>query len=289
MKYFIALILALLTPCVSYANMLIGEETVYTVKKGDSLIRIGARLGVDWRIIAKENSIDIKNILHPGELLKINTRKIVPMEMENGIVVNIPDRMLYFFKEGSLQKAFPVGLGMPLWREMTEFRTPSGGFEVVRKDKNPTWYVPPSIQEKMRLLGQEVKIIVPPGTDNPLGKYAIKLSLPGILIHETIWPTSVYQFRSHGCIRVLPKDMESLFNEVEPGISGEIIYQPVKVAVVDGRVFLEVHKDIYGKIKDMQALTKDLIEKAGVGGRVDWQKVDMMLKEKTGIAEDITI
>ncbi|MBI4822741.1 MAG: L,D-transpeptidase family protein [Nitrospirae bacterium] len=288
MRYIIFIISVLAIPYVCHADMLIGEETVYTIKKGDGLILIGARLGVNWRAMAKENSIDWRMTIHPGKPLRVNTQKIVPKEMENGIVVNIPDRMLYFFKNRNLRMALPVGLGMPEWRDMTEWRTPEGKFTVLWKDINPTWYVPLSIQKKMQILGHEVKTIVLPGPDNPLGKYVIKLSIPGIMIHETIWPTSVYQFESHGCIRVLLEHMQSLFDEVTVGTKGEIIYMPVKVAVIKGRVFLEVHNDIYGKIKDMKALANDLIEKAGVSDRIDRQDVERMLKEKTGIAEDIT-
>jgi len=118
----------------------------------------------------------------------------------------------------------------------------------------------------------------------------MKTSLQGILIHETIWPTSVYQFRSHGCIRVLPQHMENLFKEVEINTPGEILYNPVKVAISDsGKVFLEVHRDVYGKAKDLHADAKQLIVDVRATERVDWHKVDRVLKEKSGIAEDITL
>ncbi|HBR22391.1 MAG TPA: hypothetical protein DD713_07505 [Nitrospiraceae bacterium] len=110
------------------------------------------------------------------------------------------------------------------------------------------------------------------------------------MIHETIWPTSVYQFRSHGCIRALPENMEKFFKEVEINTVGELIYNPVKVAASDkGRIFLEVHKDIYGKFRDLKTEAKRLIEEKGVAEKVDWQKVETLLKEKSGIAEDITL
>ena len=48
--------------------------------------------------------------------LAITNRKIVPKVVENGIVVNIPGRMLYFFKNGALASFFPVGLGNREWK-----------------------------------------------------------------------------------------------------------------------------------------------------------------------------
>ena len=71
-------------------------------------------------------------------------------------------------------------------------------------------------------------------------------SLWGYGIHGTIAPSSVYHFRSHGCIRLHPDDIAELFDRVSVGTPGRLIYQPVLLAVVDdGRILLEVHRDIY--------------------------------------------
>lgn len=281
--------LLILIPFASSADLIIGGETDYVVKKGDTLELIGAKLGVNWKKLVKDNGIDEKKILSVGQKLKANTRKIVPVTVENGIVVNIPDRMLYFFKEGKLTTAFPVGLGMSLKDDRTVWRTPTGKFRITAKEKNPTWYVPESIQAEMKIEGKPVLTVVPPGPDNPLGKYALKTSIQGILIHETIWPNAVYQFRSHGCIRVLPEHMKEFFNKIELNISGEIIYKLAKVAVSDeGKVFLEVHRDVYRMVKNLKDEVKKLLVDKGAADKVDWQKVDTILKERAGIAEDVT-
>jgi L,D-transpeptidase ErfK/SrfK len=286
----ILLLLLLLFPSISSADIIIGSEAVYHVVKGDSLELISARLGVDKKNIIKDNNIDVKKILSIGQELKVNTRKIVPKIIDNGIIINIPDRMLYYFKNSNLEAAFPVGLGMPSWRGLTRWRTPTGHFKIIGKRKNPTWHVPESMQWKMKMEGKPVKTVVPPGPDNPLGRFAIDTSIPRIVIHETIWPTTVYQFRSHGCIRVLPENMEKFFKEVAINTAGELIYNPVKIAVSDkDKIFMEVHKDIYGKFKDLKAEAKRLIEERALADNVDWQKVDIILKEKSGIAEDITL
>lgn len=292
MQYLFApfLLLLILIPCVSEAHMIIGGETVCVVEKGDTFELIGAKLGVNWKDIAKENNLDSKKILRVGQKLKVNTRKIVPKVIHDGIVINIPDRMLYLFEKGKLKSTFPVGLGMSSWRGITQWRTPVGRFRVLMKLENPTWHVPESIRQKMKMEGKPVKTVIQPGPKNPLGRYAIKISIRGILIHETIWPTTVYQFKSHGCIRVLPKHMEKFFEEVKTNTTGELIYRPVKVAVSEkGRVFLEVHRDSYGKVKDLRIEARRIIQAWGVAHRVNWHKVDAVLKGKSGIAEDVTL
>jgi L,D-transpeptidase ErfK/SrfK len=157
--------------------------------------------------------------------------------------------------------------------------------------KDPTWHVPPSIQSEMEDQGKEAITSIPPGPDNPLGKYAIKTSIPGILIHSTTKPWSIYSFASHGCIRVYPDQMEEFFKEVTVNTPGEIIYKPVKLAITEeGRVFLEVHRDVYGKSSGGLATeARRLIEKQKLSDRVDWQKVESMVRHTSGIAEDITL
>jgi len=284
------LLALLLLPGLSAAGMIIGNDMVYTIRKGDTLELVGARTGVYWWQIAKDNNIDTKKHLRIGHELKINARKIVPITIDNGIIINIPDRTLYSFRNSHLVQSFPVGMGLLTSKTTTSWKTPIGKFEVIAKMKDPTWYVPPSIQEEMALEGKEVITSVPPGPDNPLGRYAIKTTLPGILIHETIKPSSVNQYRSHGCIRVLPENMKKFFEDVEPNTPGELLYEPVKAAVSDkGQVFLEVHKDFYGRIKNLKEETKMLLEKTGVANKVDWQKVEKILKEQTGIPQDVSL
>lgn len=121
-----------------------------------------------------------------------------------------------------------------------------------------------------------------------MGKYALRTSLPGILIHSTSKPWSIYTFASHGCVRVHPDRMEELFKVVKLNTPGEIIYQPVKVATTEeGRIFLEVHRDIYTRTKGIEHEAKTLLQT--LHDKVDWQKVRQALSRKTGVAEDVTL
>jgi L,D-transpeptidase ErfK/SrfK len=269
--------------------MLIGGETTYVVQKRENLYLIGARHGVFWKTIARDNNIDIKEPLTEGTVLKLNTRRIVPKTLDNGIIINIPDRTLYFFKDGTIT-SFPVGLGLLAKTEISDWRTPTGKFSIINKRKDPTWHVPESIQLENAMKGKEVVEIVPPGPNNPLGKYAIETSIPATLIHATIWPGSVYRFMSHGCIRMLPEHIEQLYPMVDVRTKGEIIYEPVKLAVNDeGRVYLEVRTDVYKKHKSIKEYVSEVIETRGISDKVDWQKIDKLIQDETGVAEDITL
>jgi L,D-transpeptidase ErfK/SrfK len=278
-------LLIILTPGISFADMIIGGETSYVVQQGDCLISIGAKLGVGWQNIAKQNQLDVAARLKIGTQLMVNTLRIVPGTLTDGIIINIAEGMLYFFKNGELT-ALPVGPG----KSDRKWQTPLGRFTITAKAKNPTWHVPLSIQEEMEMNGQPVETLVEPGPDNPLGKYAFRTSLGDILIHATIWPTTVHQWRSHGCIRMLPEHIEKLFPLVAVGTKGEIIYEPVKLAQSsEGRVFLEVHRDIYRKMQSLPGEVKKNIEKRSLTDKVDWNKISVIVNEKLGIAEDVTL
>ncbi len=271
------------------ADTIIGGDVTHTVGKGENLYRVGAKYGVYWKTIAKNNGLNEKDPLVEGTVLKLNTRRIVPRTMDNGIIVNIPDRTLYFFRDKQLL-ALPVGLGAIFKNEYSDWKTPEGKFKIVSKRKDPTWYVPESIQIEYALKGKPVEESVPPGPKNPLGKYAIKTSLPAVLIHETIWPGSVYRYMSHGCIRMLREHIEQLFPLVEVNMPGEIIYEPVKVALTeDGRTFVEIRTDIYRKHKSLKTYTAKLIDAKGMSDKVDWQKIEKLIKEESGVAEDVSL
>ena len=199
---------------------IIGSRYIQTVQPGDTLTSVGARAGADVRGLARLNGLAANAKLDVGRPLVVDSRHVVPRAPDTRIVINVPQRMLFAFKDGHLDAAYPVGLGRRTWRTFI------GPFTVERLETNPTWDVPPSIQEEMRRSGQPVIQRVRPGPTNPLGKFWIGLDRPGFGIHGTNAPSSIYQFQTHGCIRLHPDDIADLFARVAIGMPGEIVYAP---------------------------------------------------------------
>ena len=285
---FFACLLAVLSLPVSAGDLpplshkVVGGDSEYTVRSGDFLIAIGARFGVAAMVLAQQNAIPYEAIIHPGQRLRIHNPHIVPGTLDDGILINLPQRMLFHFSQGNLLGAYPVGLGKPTWP------TPQGEFRIVTREKNKTWKVPKSIQEEMRSEQKIVREEVPPGPDNPLGAHWLGLSLWGYGMHGTIAPSSVFHFQSHGCIRLHPDDVAELFDRVEVGTTGRLIYQPVLLAVVeDGRILLEVHRDIYNKGIDPAQIVRDLAETNGLSQDIDWPTVDAVIAAREGLAQEV--
>jgi L,D-transpeptidase ErfK/SrfK len=101
--------------------------------------------------------------------------------------------------------------------------------------------VPASILAEHEAEGDPLPKVVPPGPDNPLGRYALRLGLSSFLIHSTNHPYSVGMRISHGCLRMYPENIEELFGKVPVGTQVRIINQPYKAGWQAGVLYLEAH------------------------------------------------
>lgn len=268
-----------------HPDPVVDRSTGHVVVRGDSLASIGARYGVSVRLITQENALDPRTPLRPGQVVQVSARHVVPPPRDEGILINVPQRMLFLFRGGRLASAFPVAVGRASWQ------TPSGDFTVVTRETDKTWIVPVSIQEEMRREGKPVLSRVPPGPDNPLGRHWIGLSLPAIGIHGTIALASVYGFRSHGCVRVHPDDIARLFDRVAVGETGSIVYQPVLIALGgDGRIWFEANPDAYrkgaGTLGEVRAMA---LERGIAHESIDWRLVETMLRARDGLAREVGV
>jgi len=113
------------------------------------------------------------------------------------IVISIPDRKLALIEDGKVVKIYPTAVGADA------SPSPTGNFTVIKRVTNPTWY--------------HAGKVVPPGKNNPVGSRWIGLSEKGYGIHGTNAPRSIGRNVSHGCIRMLNRDVEQLFDLVKVG------------------------------------------------------------------------
>jgi L,D-transpeptidase ErfK/SrfK len=282
----LAFILSLLLPAMPAkgasnkcnVGSIIGKEQTSKVEENESLWEIARKFDVGINEISDANPGIDPIIPEPGTTVRIPTRWILPdVPDRSGIVINIPEFRLYYFPPDSpgLVLTYPVGVG----DEGKD--TPLGVYTIVEKIANPDWNVPESIRREK----PELPKVVPYGPDNPMGNYALRLSLPAILIHGTDRPWGIGTRSSHGCLRLYPEDIEHLFNLVDNDTKVTIVNQPVKVAACNGKIYIEVHR--YGDI-DYKGMALQLLGRKGLSKRVDLIALKRELNDKTGIPVDIT-
>ena len=263
------------------AAALVGGRAVYEVTAGDTLATIGARFGVARDTLIEMNQLTTPFTVHAGQSLVVDNTHIAVANPQVNITINIAQRLLVL-AEAERVRAFPITVGRRSWP------TPVGAFTILNKETDPVWDVPVSIQREMAQQGKPVITRMEASPRNPLGRHWIGLSLPGLGIHGTNAPASIYTFASHGCIRLHPDDVAELFPRIAVGMSGVLIYQPVVVAVIDGRVWLEAHPDEYRRTGDARALLHAAVEGAGWSSRTNWVLVDEVLRQRRGRAVDVT-
>ena len=135
---------------------------------------------------------------------------------------------------------YPVSMGRMDWR------TPIGKTSVVNKQKDPSWTPPASIKREHAAKGDPLPDVVPPGPDNPLGKYAMRLGVAGYLIHGTdaAKADGIGMRVTHGCMRMYNEDIARLFPLIPVGTPVYLVNQPVKLGWRAGKLYMEVSQPL---------------------------------------------
>lgn len=260
---------------------LIGHTSYYKIKGNESLIEIARKFKLGYNEITEANPSLDPFIPGDGAEVIIPSSWVLPeVKIIDGIIINLSEmRLYYFFKKDKkpMVMTFPIGIGS----EGND--TPTGTFKIIEKIEKPKWVVPESIRKE----NPRLPAIVPPGPENPLGNYALRLSLGSILIHGTNRPYAVGRKASHGCIRLYPEDIPILFHSVNKNTIVNIVRQPVKVGLYEGKILLEVHKDNTLKINYFNEAAK-LLKQKNLYDKVDKIKMIETLHKKNGIPTDIT-
>ncbi|MBI3784086.1 MAG: L,D-transpeptidase family protein [Deltaproteobacteria bacterium] len=258
-----------------------GKEAVHVVSAGETLALIAKRFGTRVKLAASMNSISDPSRLKLGQRLLLSNRRIIPAEWPDGLVVDLAVLALYWIHDGEVIAMFPVAAGRENWE------TPAGQYTITGRRRDPTWRVPLSIQHEMKEKGETVKTKVPPGPDNPLGKYWLQLSHGGIGIHGTNAPWTVGRYATHGCIRLREADIERLFNEIRNGTRVAIVDDPIRIArLPDGHLMLEAHSTTKKKVSI--ATLAQRLQQAGLADEIDSKRVQQALREGWGVAVDVT-
>jgi len=252
-----------------------GQAFYVESRHEDTLLDIGRRNGVGYDEMRSANpGVDVW-IPGAGNNILVPTQYVVPNAPRRGLVLNLAEKRLYYFPSSGSVTTHAISIGREGWN------TPLGHFSIVSKARNPTWRPPASIRAEHATQGDILPAVVLPGPDNPLGKYAMRLSARGYLIHGTNKPWGLGMRISHGCIRMYPEDIERLFPKIPVGASVKIVDQPFKVGWLGNNLYLEVHAEGKKRAKVRAVIPASITKAWGV--RVDWEEVRQAIKENTGL------
>jgi L,D-transpeptidase ErfK/SrfK len=242
---------------------LIGEIRYVKARHEDTLLDIARYFDLGKNEITNANPGVDTWLPGEGKRILLPTRFVLPDVPREGLVLNLPEMRLYYFppaRRGQFRYMYthPISIGRMDWK------TPLGKSRIVAKVKDPEWRPPKSIQQEAVEKGEALPDVVPAGPDNPLGRYAMRLGVPGYLIHSTNKPYGLGMRVSHGCIRMYPEDIERLFDRVQVNTPVHIIDEPVKLGWLADTLFVEVHPPLEEdeeRQRDLMRSTLELIHR----------------------------
>ena len=183
---------------------LVGEVRIISSAYEDTFIEIGRAHNLGYEELKAANPAVDPWLPGAGTDIVLPTSFVLPRAERSGVVVNLAEYRVYFFYtiDGeAFVSTVPASIGRMDWE------TPIGKTRIVAKAHRPNWYPPQSVRDEHEADGRTLPRIVPPGPDNPLGEYALRLALPGYLIHGTNRPAGVGMRVTHGCVRLFPEDI----------------------------------------------------------------------------------
>jgi L,D-transpeptidase ErfK/SrfK len=270
-------------------SAVLGTDIRVKVTDQDTLLDIARRYGLGYPEIIRANpGVDIW-LPGEGREILLPSRRILPPAPHEGIVVNLPEHRLYYYPKPTRGKkpaviTYPVSIGRMDWR------SPLGQTRIIGKERHPSWYPPESIRKEHAARGDPLPKVVPPGPNNPLGEYKMRLAVGDgtYEIHGTNNPVAVGLAVTHGCIRMYSEDVAALFALVPIGTQVWLINEPVKVAYMDGKLLMEVHPPVDGQGQtvepNLQIMSQKLRRALGHDtAAIHWDIAREALEAATGI------
>jgi L,D-transpeptidase ErfK/SrfK len=259
-------------------DSVIGQPFYVKSRHEDTLLDIGRHNGLGYDEMKHANPKLDMWVPGEGTDVLVPTFYVLPKAPRNGIVLNLAEKRLYHYPgESGRVVTYAISIGREGWD------TPLGSFHIVRKDKDPAWYPPASIHKERADEGRPpLPAVVPPGPDNPLGQHALRLSVPGYLIHGTNKPWGLGMEVSHGCIRMYPENIAELFPEVSVKTPVTIVDQPYKIGWLGDELYLEVHLKDGEEPKPLEEIVPAALARTP-GVSVDWGEVELAVRENTGL------
>jgi len=266
-----------------------GSDLHIKSTRADTLLDIAHRYSIGYEEIIRANpGVDMwlpgegTDILIPG-------RRILPPAPREGLVINLPEHRLYYFPK-TRRGQRPIVITYPVSIGRMDWHSPLGQTWVVAKQKHPSWHPPESVRREHAANGDPLPRIVPPGPQNPLGAFKMRLAVGDgtYEIHGTNNPMAVGMAVTHGCIRMYPEDVAALYPRVPMGTKVWLINEPVKVAYVDGDLLLEVHPPVDSQgqtiAPDLKLLSQRLDRALGKNtAAIHWDFARSALQQATGM------
>jgi L,D-transpeptidase ErfK/SrfK len=274
---------------VSPETDIVGEVRIVEARYEDTFVDLARTYNVGFEALRSANPNVDAWLPGVGTRIVIPSQFVLPRAERKGIVINLPELRLYYFPDDGSGRVIthPISIGRMDWK------TPIGRTTVVGKTLNPSWYPPQSIRDEHAAANDPLPAVVPPGPDNPLGKHALRLGIPGYLIHGTNKPSGVGMRVTHGCIRMFPEDIQAMFEMVPRGTPVRIVNQPYKLGWGEQGLYLEAHAPL-GEEREDETWNATELTRLFVAAteerqaQMSWELAERIMRDGRGVPQFIS-
>ncbi len=261
-------------------DSVVGFPFYFTARNKDTLLDIARQNNLGYADMRQANPKVDMWVPGEGTEVMVPSFYVLPNVPRTGIVINRAEKRLYYYppNDPNQVRIYTISVGRDA------MGTPLGTFKVIEKKKDPIWTPGPNVRASHAARGDILPAQVPPGPENPLGRFAMRLSNPDYLIHGTSMPWGLGMEVSGGCIRMYPEGVEELFGLVSIDTPVAIIDQPYKLGWRGDDLYLEVQtgeksvrQSARSVIPESLANTEGLV--------IDWEAVERAIKEDTGVPQ----
>ena len=177
------------------SNIQTPDTVIHEVKVGDSLGKLSKQYNTTVELIKKNNNLK-NDIIRVGQRLRIWTKPF-------SVLVNKSQNILILKAGDEVVKIYHVSTG-------TNNSTPVGTFKITTKLVDPVWF-------------KSGAVIPPESPENVLGSRWMGFDLSGYGIHGTTMPQSIGQQVTAGCVRMLNREVEELYDLLPVGTEVTIV------------------------------------------------------------------
>jgi L,D-transpeptidase ErfK/SrfK len=203
---------------------------------------------VAWAAVATPAPARPGGARAPAYETTTDSRHLVPRTLRSGILINVPQRLLFVFEDGQLlrHRRLRAGLGC---------RPPAGRYRIAVGPDDPT-----------------------------RDRHWLGLGRSGYGLHAA--EGRARGGGSRECLALDPEDAAWLVRHVEVGTVVEVVYQAVILGQEGDAYLLEVHPDRRGG--DPLRTVRTAALEAGIAQWLDWDRVRAVVTRREGVARDVT-
>lgn len=263
----------------------VGEVEYSHPELGESLSDVGIRYDIGYYEMQRANpQVDPMRPLSPRTRLLIPSQFILPQAPREGLVINLAEYRLYYFPPNdNVVITMPVGIGREGWT------TPLGLTKVTAKERDPIWRPTANVRAEAAKNGTPIPNVFPPGEGNPLGRHIFRLGWPTYLIHGTNRRDGVGSRVSAGCIRLMPEDIEHLFEFVKVGTPVRVLNDAVKFGRYKGALYLQANPLLIEQQgSNLKKLAQLALTKISGHGQVNFDQINEELNHPSGILRKVS-